>query len=76
MLSKIYTVLALAIAIYILHAAYTNRSALVLRQENQPQYNPRYGTRIYGGYVGGTWRSSPSRSGYGSFRGGGSGSGK
>lgn len=40
MLTKIYTVMALAIAIYILHAAYTNRSALVLRQQTQPQYNP------------------------------------
>ncbi|MGV2826533.1 hypothetical protein [Myxosarcina sp. GI1(2024)] len=76
MLTKIYTVMALAIAIYILHAAYTNRSALVLRQQTQPQYNPRYGTRIYGGSVGGVWQPSPTRSSYGSFRGGGSGSGK
>ncbi len=76
MLTKIYTVSAMAIAFLTIQAAYRYQSAYNLRQENQTNYAVRRGTRISGVYIGGYWQSSPSRAEYPEFRGGGLGSGK
>lgn len=76
MLTKIYTIMAIAIALLTIQAAYRYQSAYVLRQENQNNYAPRRGTRISGVYVGGYWQASPSRAEYPEFRGGGLGAGK
>ena len=76
MLTKIYTLSAIAIAVLAIHSAYRYPSAFVLRKENQSNYAVRRGTRFSGGYIGGYWRASPSRAEYSDFRGGGLGSGK
>ena len=76
MLTKIYTLSAIAIAGLAIHSAYRYPSAFVLRQENQSNYAQRRGTRLSGGYSGGYWRAFPSRAEYSDFRGGGLGSGK
>ncbi len=76
MLTKIYTLGAIAIAGLAIHSAYRYPSAFVLRKENQSNYAERRGTRFSGGYIGGYWRASPSRAAYSDFRGGGLGSGK
>ena len=76
MLTKIYTLGAIAIAGLAIHSAYRYQSAFVLRQENQSNYAVRRGTRISGVYIGGYWQASPSRAEYPEFRGGGLGAGK
>ena len=76
MLTKIYTLGAIAIAGLTIHSAYRYPSVFVLRQENQSNYAERRGTRFSGGFIGGYWRASPSRAEYSEFRGGGLGSGK
>ena len=76
MLTKLYTVSAIAIALLTIQAAYRYQSAYTLRQENQRNYATRRGTRLSGVYVGGYWQSSPSRAEYPEFRGGGLGAGK
>ncbi len=76
MLTKIYTLGAIAIAGLTIHSAYRYPSAFVLRQENQSNYAERRGMRFSGVYIAGSWRASPSRAEYSEFRGGGLGSGK
>lgn len=76
MLSKIYALSAIAIAVLTVRAAYSYQSAYTLRQENQTNYSSRRGTRMSGVYIGGYWQASPSRAEYPDFRGGGLGSGK
>lgn len=77
MLTKIFAAAAVAIALLTTIAAYSQRSALVLREESQDQYWPRRGTSLSGTYRSdGAWQPLPNRSAYGSFRGGGPGSGK
>ncbi|MGK7945919.1 MAG: hypothetical protein AB4058_15760 [Microcystaceae cyanobacterium] len=78
MLSKIFSLLGVLIAAYCIFNAYTQKSAFVLGQETQPNYSPRYGTSVSGGYNSrGVWvYSSTSRSAYEGFQGGGPGVGK
>ena len=76
MLTKVYTLGAIAIAGLTIHSAYCLPSAFVLRKENQSNYAERRGTRFSGAYIGGYWRAYPSRDAYSDFRGGGLGSGK
>ena len=76
MLSKIYTLGSMAIAAWAINSAMSYPSAFVLRQENQSNYTSRRGSRMSGVYYGGYWQSSPSRTEYPEFRGGGLGSGK
>lgn len=76
MLTKFLASAAIAIAIATILAAYTQRSALVLRQQNQSTYWSRRGTSLSGRYNNNIWVSSPVRSAYGTFRGGGPGAGK
>ncbi|PSO55808.1 MAG: hypothetical protein BRC40_05235 [Cyanobacteria bacterium QH_8_48_120] len=76
MLIRIFAIAALIIALFTIWAAYTQRSALSLRQEKQSAYWSRHGTSLSGQYQGGTWIFLPSRSSYGDFRGGGPGAGK
>ncbi len=75
MLVKGFTIVAFLIAGFTIWAAYTQRSALALRQESQPMYWSRHGTVVHGYYVGGSWNPGPGRSRSG-FRGGGSSVGK
>ena len=76
MLTKIVAAAAIAIALFSVAAGFTQRSALVLREQKQESYWPRHGTRISGRYYRGNWETQPSRSSYGSFRGGGPSTGK
>lgn len=76
MLPKFLAVSAIAVAIATILAAYTQRSALVLRQQNQSNYWSRRGTSLSGRYHNNIWVVSPVRSSYGTFRGGGPGAGK
>lgn len=76
MLPKIFGGMTLAIAVFTIFLGYTQRSALHLRQESQPLYMPRHNTGISGYYYGGVWRTTPLRSDYGNFRGGGPSAGK
>jgi hypothetical protein len=76
MLTKIFAGVGCAIAILTTYAGYTQQAALVLRQTEQVNYWSRRGTYLSGRYRRGTWSPYPSRSVYGSFRGGGLGSGK
>lgn len=76
MLTKLLAAAVLLIALVTVTSAFNQRSALVLRQEQQPYYWSRHGTELSGRYYGGRWQSSPLRSTYGSFRGGGPGAGK
>lgn len=76
MLPKLFVVAALIIALFTGWAAYSQRSALHLQQENQPYFWSRHGTSLSGGYRHRIWLPLPSRSDYGGFRGGGIGSGK
>jgi hypothetical protein len=76
MLFKYCAIASVAIAIFAILAAYTQSSALSLREENQATYWPRHGTQLSGSYRGGGWQPSAIRSSYGSFQGGGVGSGK
>jgi hypothetical protein len=75
MLTKLYTIIAIAIAIFTIQAAYRYQSAFTLRQANNNHISRR-GTRISGIYIGGYWQASPSRAEYPEFRGGGLGTGK
>lgn len=72
MLTKIYTLSAIAIAGLTIHTAYSYPSAFVLRKESQSNYVERRGTRLSSGYR----RATFSRTEYPNFRGGGLGSGK
>ena len=72
MLTKIYTLSAIAIAGLTIYTAYSYPSAFVLRKENQSNYAERRGTRLSRGYR----RATSSRNAYPNFRGGGLGSGK
>lgn len=76
MLTKLFAAAAFLIALMTIVSAFTQRSALVLRQEQQPYYWARYGTNLSGRYYGGSWQPNPLRSTYGEFRGGGPGAGK
>ena len=76
MLTKILAATTVAIALFTIIAGYTQRSALVLREERQSNYWPRHGTTISGYYYRGIWEPHPNRSAYGNFRGGGPSTGK
>ncbi|NEQ98171.1 MAG: hypothetical protein F6K30_15875 [Cyanothece sp. SIO2G6] len=76
MLTKGLATCALVIAIASIVAAYTQVSALHLRQDQQPMYWSRYNTRQSGVYRDGVWVPLPIRSRYTSFQGGASGVGK
>ncbi|NJK41384.1 MAG: hypothetical protein HC934_08575 [Acaryochloridaceae cyanobacterium SU_2_1] len=76
MLSKVFSVATLALVGYSITAAYTQRSALQLRQEQQASYWPRHRTSLSGRYRRGVWIVSPTRSSYSSFQGGSPSSGK
>lgn len=76
MLTKIFAGLAILVAASAIFNSYTQKSALVLREENQADFSPRNGTRLSGSYSrSGVWIYS-NRSRYDDFRGGGPGSGK
>lgn len=76
MLSKIYLLGSIAIAVWAIDSATRYPSAFTLRQSNQSNYASRRGSRISGVYVGGYWQASPSRTEYPEFRGGGLSTGK
>lgn len=77
MLTKIFAALAVVVAGSAIFNSYTQKSALVLREENQASFSPRHGTRLSGSYnSSGVWIFYSNRSGYDDFRGGGPGSGK
>jgi hypothetical protein len=76
MLTKLFAALVFVLAAFTIHAGFTQRSALLLRQENQDNYWPRHDTQTSGTYRSGAWVASPNRQSYGSFRGGGPGAGK
>ncbi|MEA5597026.1 hypothetical protein [Rivularia sp. UHCC 0363] len=78
MLTKIFAGIGVLIAIWSITDAYTQKSAFILREEKQENFSPRRGTSLSGNYGrGGTWIFySSERSSYGSFQGGGPGSGK
>ncbi len=77
MLTKIFAVLAVAIAASAIFNSYTQKSALLLREENQADFSPRHGTRLSGSYSrSGTWIFYSNRSSYDDFRGGGPAAGK
>ncbi|WP_159790584.1 hypothetical protein [Sodalinema gerasimenkoae] len=78
MLTKILAILAVLIALFTVGAAYSSRSSVTLRQEQQQQsYWPHQGTYLNGFYQSGTWHYSGNRASYGGgFFGGGTGFGK
>ena len=76
MLNKIYSFGAIIIAILAIYLALADRSALVLREEDQSNYVVRGGTRLSGVYIDNNWQPSPSRAEYSEFKGGGLGVGK
>lgn len=76
MMNKILAATAIVIALFTILASYTQRSAVVLREEKRDSYWPRHGTSLSGYYYRGIWEPLPNRSAYGSFRGGGPGAGK
>jgi hypothetical protein len=76
MLLKVSAIASVAIALFAILAAYTQSSAVSLREEHQTTHWPRHGTQLSGSYYGGSWHPSALRSSYGSFQGGGVGSGK
>ncbi|AFY65390.1 hypothetical protein [Geitlerinema sp. PCC 7407] len=76
MLTKLFAVVAIAIAMGAIYGSYTQRSALHLGQEAQAAYWPRHGTRLSGHYHNSVWVPLPSRTVYGGFQGGGPGVGK
>lgn len=76
MVTKIFTVLAYVVAAGSIVGAYSQASALHLRQTNQPLYRPRYRMTHFGSYRSGQFQPLSTRSGYGGFRGGGTSSGK
>jgi hypothetical protein len=76
MLARIFGILAIVLALVTIFAAFTQTSALVLRQQQQPMYWSRYNTRRSGIYVGNVWQPNPLRTEYATFRGGGPRAGK
>jgi hypothetical protein len=77
MLARIFGILAIFLALLTIFAAFTQTSALVLRQKQQPMYWSRYNTRRSGIYVVGRgWEPNPLRTEYSTFRGGGPRAGK
>ena len=76
MLSKLFAAVAVGVTAVTIGAAYTQRSAFQLRQEQQPNYWPRRGTVLSGRYRNRVWVPLPLRSTYGEFRGGSPSSGK
>lgn len=76
MLTKIFAGLAILIAVSSVFNSYTQKSALVLREENRSNFSPRNGTRLSGSYNrSGGWIFY-NRSSYDDFRGGGPAAGK
>ncbi|MGK7933271.1 MAG: hypothetical protein AB4041_17825 [Microcystaceae cyanobacterium] len=75
---RFFNVLAVLVAVYGIFNAYSQKSAFHLGQETQPNYAPRYGTNVSGGYnSSGIWiYNSTTRSAYEGFQGGGPGVGK
>lgn len=71
MLTKILALLAVGFALVTIYSAYTQPSALYLRQEGQLLYWPRYGTNLSGYYRNRIWQPSPNRIEYTQFPGGG-----
>lgn len=76
MTTKLLAGFAVLIAGLTTYAAYTQRSALVLREQRQEAYWPRHNTYLSGSYSRSGWIASPTRQSYGGFRGGGPGAGK
>lgn len=78
MLIKIFSVLAAVIGGFAIFDAYTQKSAFILGQEKQPNYSPRYGTNLSGGYnPSRIWiYNSATRNYYQDFQGGGPSRGK
>lgn len=77
MLTKVFAGIAVLMALWSVTDAYTQKSALVLREQNTSNFSPRRGTSLSGSYDrNGTWIFIPSRSSYSGFQGGGPGSGK
>ncbi|GEM_PF-833020 len=78
MLTKVFAGIAVLMAIWSITDAYTQKSALILREEKQSNFSPRRGTSLSGSYGNnGTWIFySETRSSYSNFQGGGPGSGK
>ncbi len=76
MLPKFCLGMCLLIGLTTLWCGVRQTSALNLGQENQKNFWSRYNTNPSGTYVRGVWISSPSRTDYGSFPGGGPTSGK
>ncbi|MBD2461933.1 hypothetical protein H6G89_12840 [Oscillatoria sp. FACHB-1407] len=76
MVTKLLAAAAFFIALTTLVFAFSQRSALVLRQEQQPYYWARHNTYLSGRYYGNSWQPNPARSTYGAFRGGGPSAGK
>ncbi|MEB3181417.1 MAG: hypothetical protein VKL59_20635 [Nostocaceae cyanobacterium] len=76
-LTTIFAVLIVLIAIVTITQCLTPQSALVLRQEDQQNYWVRSGTELSGNYTRGIWIPLPSvRQSYEDFQGGGPGAGK
>ena len=78
MLTKVFAGLAVLIAAIAIIDSYTQKSALVLREQKQANYSPRHGTNLSGGYNrSGVWiYTTTTRSYYEDFRGGGPSRGK
>ncbi|MEM7578653.1 MAG: hypothetical protein AAF316_02185 [Cyanobacteria bacterium P01_A01_bin.80] len=77
MLTKVFAGIAVLMAMWSISDAYSQKSAFVLREKKQANFSPRYGTSLSGSYGNnGTWIFVPGRSSYGSFQGGGPGTGK
>jgi hypothetical protein len=77
-ITKVFAVLALALAGVTIWLALTQQTALVLRQENQDQHWSRSGTTTYGRYsaTSGQWQGTGPRGVSSNFQGGGPGAGK
>ncbi|KAF3887861.1 MULTISPECIES: hypothetical protein [Nostocales] len=78
MFAKIFTGIAVLLALISILDSYSQKSAFVLREEKQENYSPRYETQLSGSYDNrGVWiYTSTTRSYYSDFQGGGPGSGK
>jgi hypothetical protein len=76
MLPKLCLGFALLIGLTTTWSGFRQTSAFNLGEENQKNFWARNNTRSSGVYVGGVWRSSPARSAYGDFSGGGPSTGK
>lgn len=76
MLTKVFAILAYVVAGASVVGAYSQASALHLRQTSQPLYRPRHRMVHFGSYRSGQFEPLSTRSAYGGFRGGGNSSGK